>query len=86
MTRQLIYYIILEADKRAGVLELADEADSKSVGSDTVRVRPPPPAPEKRQSADCLFSVLFALRRVVLLRSDIVLCTVLLSLREFISE
>ncbi len=30
----------------AGVLELADEADSKSVGSDTVRVRPPPPAPK----------------------------------------
>ena len=29
------------------MLELADEADSKSVGSDTVRVRPPPPAPEK---------------------------------------
>ena len=28
------------------MLELADEADSKSVGSDTVRVRPPPPAPE----------------------------------------
>ena len=34
---------------RAGVLELADEADSKSVGSDTVRVRPPPPAPMKRK-------------------------------------
>ncbi len=30
------------------MLELADEADSKSVGSDTVRVRPPPPAPKKR--------------------------------------
>ena len=29
------------------MLELADEADSKSVGSDTVRVRPPPPAPKK---------------------------------------
>ena len=29
----------------AGVLELADEADSKSVASDGVRVRPPPPAP-----------------------------------------
>ena len=31
----------------AGVLELADEADSKSVGVTPVRVRPPPPAPEK---------------------------------------
>ena len=34
------------------MLELADEADSKSVGSDTVRVRPPPPAPEKPTSFD----------------------------------
>ena len=47
LTIKDIYYIILEADRRAGVLELADEADSKSVGSDTVRVRPPPPAPNK---------------------------------------
>ena len=31
------------------MLELADEADSKSVGSDTVRVRPPPPAPIKKE-------------------------------------
>ena len=31
------------------MLELADEADSKSVGSDTVRVRPPPPAPHKEE-------------------------------------
>ena len=31
----------------AGVMELADVTDSKSVGSDTVRVRPPPSAPEK---------------------------------------
>ena len=28
----------------AGVLELADETDSKSVGGDTVWVRPPSPA------------------------------------------
>ena len=32
----------------AGVMELADVTDSKSVGSDTVRVRPPPPAPCKK--------------------------------------
>ena len=31
----------------AGMMELADVLDSKSSGSDTVRVRPPPPAPNK---------------------------------------
>ena len=31
----------------AGVVELADAPDSKSGGSDTMRVRPPPPAPKK---------------------------------------
>ena len=31
----------------AGVMELADVPDSKSGGSDTVRVRPPPPAPDQ---------------------------------------
>ena len=29
-------------------MELADVLDSKSSGSDTVRVRPPPPAPKKK--------------------------------------
>ena len=33
--------------QRAGVLELVDEVDSKSITSDGVRVRVPPPAPEK---------------------------------------
>ena len=32
----------------AGVMELADVLDSKSSGSDTVRVRPPLPAPTKK--------------------------------------
>ena len=31
----------------AGVLELADEVDSKSIGSNTVRVQVPPPAPRR---------------------------------------
>ena len=31
------------------MMELADVLDSKSSGSDTVRVRPPLPAPKKRQ-------------------------------------
>ena len=30
---------------KAGVLELVDEVDSKSIASDGVRVRVPPPAP-----------------------------------------
>ena len=37
------YYVIIYG--YAGVMELADVTDSKSVGSNTVRVRPPPPAP-----------------------------------------
>ncbi len=51
----------------AGVMELADVTDSKSVGSDTVWVRVPPPAPEKERQVERLFfsfSMKFALRRV----------------------
>ncbi len=33
---------------RAGVLELADEVDSKSIDGDIVRVQVPPPAPNIR--------------------------------------
>ena len=40
----------------AGVLELADEVDSKSIGGDTVRVRPPPPAPKRREKHSMLLS------------------------------
>ena len=40
----------------AGVLELADEVDSKSIGGDTVRVRPPPPAPKNEREAKLLLS------------------------------
>ena len=44
----IVYAIIsLAFQKCAGMMELADVLDSKSSGSDTVRVRPPLPAPEK---------------------------------------
>ena len=43
----LKYGIIQESVSDAGMMELADVLDSKSSGSDTVRVRPPLPAPEK---------------------------------------
>ena len=33
-------------NRNAGVLELADEVDSKSIASDGVRVQVPPPAPD----------------------------------------
>lgn len=38
----------------AGVMELADVPDSKSGGSDTVRVRPPPPAPSMLDKKDIM--------------------------------
>ena len=41
------YDIIVKQKNNAGMMELADVSDSKSDGSDTVRVRPPLPAPEK---------------------------------------
>lgn len=36
----------------AGVLELADEVDSKSIASDGVRVQVPPPAPSRGNKKD----------------------------------
>ncbi len=51
----IIIKVILEKLFFAGVMELADVPDSKSGGSDTVRVRPPPPAPQVR-----LLSFVFA--------------------------
>ena len=38
----------------AGVMELADVTDSKSVGSNTVWVRVPPPAPNTEAPVGCL--------------------------------
>ena len=49
----------------AGVMELADVTDSKSVGSDTVWVRVPPPAPKnKKHSSECFlfFGTMCSLR------------------------
>ena len=43
---------IMKATSFAGVMELVDVTDSKSVGSDTVWVRVPPPAP--RRSKLCI--------------------------------
>ena len=43
----------------AGVMELADVTDSKSVGSNTVRVRPPPPAPKSEDDTQWVSSSLF---------------------------
>ncbi len=40
-------------------MELADVPDSKSGGSDTVRVRPPPPAPKKSTFVDTKKSSLY---------------------------
>ena len=41
ISRKMLYTF----PQRAGVLELVDEVDSKSITSDGVRVRVPPPAP-----------------------------------------
>ena len=40
-------FIVYNGRALAGVMELVDVTDSKSVGGDIVRVRVPPPAPEK---------------------------------------
>ena len=45
LTKGVFYGTIIKRNY-AGMSELADEADSKSVGSDTVWVRPPLPAPK----------------------------------------
>ena len=37
---------MIEYIKNAGMVELADEVDSKSIASDGVRVQVPPPAPD----------------------------------------
>ena len=44
----------------AGMMELADVLDSKSSGSDTVRVRPPLPAPKKHLLRQVLFYLIYS--------------------------
>ena len=47
----------------AGVLELADEVDSKSIGSNTVRVQVPPPAPNLNRNFDTKLRFCFFARK-----------------------
>ena len=51
------------ATRYAGVLELADETDSKSVASNGVWVQVPPPAPNEKRASSMLFFY-FILRKV----------------------
>ena len=71
--RSNMCYTILSAN-HAGVMELADVPDSKSGGSDTVRVRPPPPAPRQspfarlrivQWASPCLAVVLTAFTKAI---------------------
>ena len=52
LTNLKLYDIIIKSQKcdDAGMMELADVPDSKSGGSDTVRVRPPLPAPKQKST------------------------------------
>ena len=47
---------------RSRLVGMADEVDSKSIGSDTVRVRPPLPAPEKSTLRRAFFNEINPLR------------------------
>ncbi len=62
ITKSMLYYSGTE--EYAGVMELADVLDSKSSGSDTVRVRPPPPAPKSYGDAKHPHSFLMLYSRV----------------------
>ncbi len=53
----------------AGVLELADEVDSKSIDSDIVRVQVPPPAPIKKTDTNGIR--LFALYNLISSQKDL---------------
>ena len=60
-----LYYTV---EVPAGVLELVDEVDSKSIASDGVRVRVPPPVPNNHRQMFCFDGGCFILSIILRLK------------------